>query len=231
MKWQAEIEQTILNYLISSPPTHTITPTVENTESLDARIAMYSNEAGQLIQSSLDGVDNKKKLAALSKQIEKDLMFCRSSKMLQEQYEDTLKNLAEAIDTILGNTKKEEGLEQSVMEFERKLFASIEAAHAAKTEDDIHRVREQLTDLMKESASLKSSIRKSIGLQSQEKEVPLLNRMEDLQENLAELDHSISRLSTGSSSLTLKAHNLYKSKQVEDAERQHRKVSDELFQL
>jgi len=55
--------------------------------------------------------------------------------------------------------------------------------------------------------------------------------LEDLQENLADLEHNFNTRIFTEKSMSEKANALLKSKQLEDANKEHQRIANEMFEL
>jgi hypothetical protein len=82
---------------------------------------------------------------------------------------------------------------------------------------------------MKELANLKSQLRKEFEGDEKEKNF-LIAKVEDLQENIAELEHQLSK-KEDSRTLLEKPQELMRTKQLEDAQKHHQRAQEDLFDL
>ena len=84
---------------------------------------------------------------------------------------------------------------------------------------------------MKQLAAVKADIKKQEETMPPQEIALYLNRLEDLQENLADFEHNFSTKFHFNRSLSDKTEDAYKSKKVDDAQKVHQKVFSDLFEL
>lgn len=225
--WQETIEQSFLVKI--SNDSH-------KAEGFESRIAKLATEAQEMVNAavSLSIEENstelekiKKNLQNLQKEVDKEINVCMNHPEFAN-YLERLKQLEEFLryNSVNQNVKSPT---EVVNGFESKMYTLLETANAVEKLDidTATDVRSKITDLMKELTSYKSTLRKG---NSDQKEY-LINRLEDLQENLADFEHNFSTKFHFTRGLGDIANDKYKAKLNEDAQKEHIKASDDLFQL
>jgi len=178
----------------------------------------------------------------LSREIEKDLNFCVDRRFVDPEYERLAKRLQNLSNFLLDNSmsgKSSLSLLEQVNQMEVQMYAIIEKVNAFDEDDNqsdqaiedmATKLRENIIDLMKEMAIIKSNLRKAEPDKLPEKDV-LLNKLEDLQENLADFEHNFSTKHFFNRGIGEKAKEKYKTKQLEDAQKAHERAESNMFEL
>jgi len=189
----------------------------------------YEEQAHTLIMSAVNTPNNKeisKQLKVLLKEVEKDITTAQKDASSQQLY-NRLMRLKEYIQSNMKD--KPNGTNDPVdqlNEYEARLFSLItEANDEEVTNTKASSTKSKIADLMKDLTSFKAKIRKM------DDEQRLLNRLEDLQENLADLEHNFNTRIFTEKSMSEKANALLKSKQLEDANKEHQRIANEMFEL
>jgi len=114
--------------------------------------------------------------------------------------------------------------------FEDKLFNLLDKFNKLTKEDEAAgtELRNQTMSLMKELSLYRAILEKK---KDKDSNVRFINRLEDLQENLADLEYQISNKFGWTKGLGDKAKDLLKNKQLEDAKKQHEQLDTNLFEL
>jgi len=120
------------------------------------------------------------------------------------------------------------GAAEMIDVFETQMYSILEGANSIEKGEIMKatKIRTQITDLMRELTTYKAGLRK----ENIDQKEHLINRLEDLQENIADFEHNFSTKFQFHKGLGEFANDRFKSKQVEDAQQHHRKV-DDMFEL
>eukprot|EP01114_Cavostelium_apophysatum_P004251 TRINITY_DN1443_c0_g2_i1.p1 TRINITY_DN1443_c0_g2~~TRINITY_DN1443_c0_g2_i1.p1 ORF type:complete len:570 (-),score=131.69 TRINITY_DN1443_c0_g2_i1:441-2150(-) len=211
-----------------------VTPAKDNeTEQIQMRVSLYEQRAQELVIAFAGASgDEKKKLkqsvVELSKEVEQDLLRCSDTALLRR-----LRNVTDFITANAVSLKRSPS--EKVADLERGMYALIERATEYDRGEDYSaeaasEIRESILEMMKKMALRKASLRKQ-ELDKVPDRDHLCDRIEDLQENLADFEHNFSMKNFFNRGIGEKAKDMYKSKQLEDAQREHARVSDEMFGL
>jgi len=173
----------------------------------------------------------------LYKDLEKDLNFCKDHSPHFDNFIKRLRNIQDFLKSNSGATSSSssKNLSEQLNLLEENMYAILqEAAEFDESEkmdeEDSTRFREKIITLMKEMTSLKTSLRKT-ELEKLPERDHLLNRLEDLQENIADFEHNFSTKHFFNRGIGEKAKEKYKSKQLEDAQKEHQRIASEMFEL
>jgi hypothetical protein len=131
--------------------------------------------------------------------------------------------------TNFDSSKQTESYPQRVKEFESKMFKLIDQISSLKGDDltdkTLRQIKQEILTLMKEIATYKQYLMKQTNTENEKEIGAFINRLEDLQENLADLEYTFSSKFQLTARIGEKVHELVEEDRVSRAKKEHERIA------
>lgn len=228
IEWKNQLENNILKQSSNNNEKSNIYSLLD----IETKIQYFEKMVQELIENdNIHDQEKKKNIKKLYHDIQKNYQQYSKDKHSKESNISKLKFLLEFIEeNFIYNSQQK--ITDQIEDFESSFYLLLEESYRINNENkfsEITKLKDKIELLMKNTSSLKPII-KNIFEDKQQIKDQLINRLEDLQGNIVDFEHSLNTKYHFLIHSNLKQEE-YKNKKLKDAKKEHNKIMSELFEL